>query len=80
MRKPEILSPSDKGMVTKNRKALESATGMVGFDYTKADGTPRSMYGRVEAVKGEGDKAVVIMETSEGFRSANLSRIRKVRL
>jgi len=78
MRKPEVNTPVEKRFATIARKTLEVNIGEnVTVEFTKRDGERRTLVGRVEAIKGTGDKEVVIIETAEGFRSANLTRINK---
>lgn len=79
MRKPILLSESDKMTAASMRPALISRIGMEAtVSFVKADGTPRTLVGTVVEVAGEGDKEVVRMETAEGFRSANVYRITNV--
>lgn len=78
MRKPEILAPAAKRKATLARPSLVPGAEVT-LNYVKADGSPRVLVGTVEEVKGSGDKEVVIMKTAEGYRSANLHRIKSVR-
>jgi len=78
MRKSRDLSLAEKQNASSHRVPLLAA-GLSGRDvsvtFIKQDGTPRTMSGHIEAISGEGDKEIVTIETTDGFRSANLSRI-----
>lgn len=81
MRKPIALTEKDMARANVARPALTMA-GLAGRDvqvnFTKQDGTDRTLTGRITEFKGEGDKEVVLIETTEGIRSANLWRVNRV--
>lgn len=78
MRKSRDLSAAEKQNASNHRVPILAA-GLSGRDVTvtfiKQDGTPRVLTGHIESLSGEGDKEIVTLDTAEGFRSANLSRI-----
>lgn len=81
MRKPIALTDKDVARADAARTVLSVAamTGReVSVNFTKMDGTDRTLTGHIEEVKGVDDKEVVLVETPEGIRSANLWRIHKV--
>lgn len=80
MRKPEALDAAAKRKATIARSAFAGLVGKeASVNYVKADNTPRVLVGVIEEVKGEGDKEVVVVKTAEGYRSANLSRVKSVK-
>lgn len=81
MRKPIELLAVEQIRANLARPQVSAAIGKpVTLDYVKQDGTDRTLVGTVVEVKGLDDKEVVVIETAEGFRSANMWGIRKVTL
>lgn len=59
-------------------RSLLNVGERVTLSYVKRDGTESTLTGRVESLKGEGDKETVTVETDKGYRSANMYRILSV--
>lgn len=81
MRKPIALTAKDVARAEAARPPLTVAAMAhreVQVNFTKQDGTDRTLTGQVSEFKGEADKEVVLIETTEGIRSANLWRVNRV--
>jgi hypothetical protein len=79
MRKPIALSATQKDVAAVAKASLPAPDEFVKVYFRKQNGTFRSLSGRLAEVKGSGDKAVVVVETANGYRSANLHRVISVK-
>jgi len=87
MNKPQALTDAKSAKVETFGPFLRAHIGQqVSVNFRKRDaqgagsGQFRTLHGECVEVKGEADKAVVIVSTAEGFRSANLSNIINARV
>lgn len=77
MRKSIALTANETAIAATARKALASVVAGQGVTiaFQKQDKALRFLNGSFVEVVGSGDKEVVRLNTVDGFRSANLSRI-----